>query len=111
MIVKIQVLEKLIKTDHRDSQIQTEKFKGEPISALSFKVTEEQPQVFKQTTLIYPVILQKQLPNDRYPQGCARIKCTPVEILDLRRFKEAIVAYGEYALTFCEANAKLMVNL
>ena len=34
MSAKIQTLEKLIKTDHRDTQIQTEEFKGEPVSAL-----------------------------------------------------------------------------
>ena len=47
MSAKIQALEKLIKTDHRDIQIQTEEFKGEPILALHYKVREEQPKDFK----------------------------------------------------------------
>ena len=55
-------------------------------------IREEQPKVFKQTTLIYPVTLQ-ELPNDRYPQGCIRADF-PVEMLDSRRFKEAIISYG-----------------
>ena len=38
---KIQALEKVNKTDHRDIQIQTEEFKGEPISALHYKVREK----------------------------------------------------------------------
>ena len=42
MSAKIQALEKLIKTDHRDIQIQTEEFKGEPMPALHYKVREEQ---------------------------------------------------------------------
>ena len=62
--VKIQALEKLNKTDHRAIQIQTEKFKGEPILALHYKNREEQPKVFTQPTLIYPVTIQK-FPNDR----------------------------------------------
>ena len=80
MSIKIQPLEKLIKTDHRDIQIQTEKFKREPISAFYSKVRGEQPKVFKQQTLIYSVTLQKQLPNDRYSQSCARAEWTSVEI-------------------------------
>ena len=42
MTNKIQALEKLNKTDHRDIQIQTKEFNGEPISALHYKVREEQ---------------------------------------------------------------------
>ena len=53
--VKVQGLEKLIKTDPRDIQNQTEEFKVEPISVLHYKVREKQSKVFKQPTLIYPV--------------------------------------------------------
>ena len=81
LTAKIQTLEKLSKTDHRD--IQTEEFNGEPISALHYR--EEQPKVFKQPTLIYPVTVQ-EFPNDR-----VRDEWTPVPMLELRRFKEAIV--------------------
>ena len=46
--------------------IQAEEFKGEPMPGLHYKVrNEQQPKVFKQATLIYPVTL-KELPNDRY---------------------------------------------
>lgn len=38
--VKIQALEKLSKTNHRNIQIQTDGYKGEPISVLHFKVSE-----------------------------------------------------------------------
>ena len=40
MTIKIQVLEKLNKRDHRDIQIQTEEFNEEPISAFHYKVKE-----------------------------------------------------------------------
>ena len=49
MSAKMQVLEKLIRTDHRDIQIQTEEFKGELTSALHYMVREKQSKVFKQT--------------------------------------------------------------
>ena len=52
---KVQGLEKLIKIDPRNTQNQTEEFKGEPISALHYKVRVNQPKVIKQPTLIYPV--------------------------------------------------------
>ena len=38
---KIQDLEKLSKTDHRDTQIQTEEFNGEPVSVLHCKNREK----------------------------------------------------------------------
>ena len=94
MSAKIQTLEKLIKIDHRAIQIQTEEFNEEPISALHYKVREEQPKVFKQPTLINPVTLQ-DMSNDRASEGDS---LTPMPMLDLRRFKETIVSYGMYWL-------------
>ena len=55
MNAKIQVLEKHYKTDCVDIQIQTEEFNGECISALHYKVREEQLKIFKQPTSIYTV--------------------------------------------------------
>lgn len=48
MSVKIQALEKFIRTDYRDIHNQTEKYKGEPISTLHYMVREENPKVFKE---------------------------------------------------------------
>ena len=59
MSAKIQALEKLIKTDHRDIQIQPEIFKGGLISALPYKVREKQTKDFKQPILIYPATSQE----------------------------------------------------
>ena len=39
MSPKIQTLEKLINADHSDIQIQTEEFKGEPMSVFHYKVS------------------------------------------------------------------------
>lgn len=67
MSSKIQALEKLIQTDHRDIQIHTEEFKGEPTSLLHYKMTE-QAKICTQPTLIYLVTLQ-ELSYGKYPYG------------------------------------------
>ena len=83
-------LRKNNKTDHRDTQIWTEVFNEEPISALNFKIREEQPKIFKQPTLICPVTLQES-PNDR---GFIRADWTPVPMLELSKFKKVIISFG-----------------
>ena len=60
---------------------------------LHYKNREEQPKVFRQPTLIYLVTLQ-EMPNNR---GSVTANWTPVPMLDLRRFKEAIVSYGMHS--------------
>lgn len=65
----MQVLEKHIKTNNRDIQIQTEEFKGEPTLPLHYEVKEELSKVIKKSALIYPVTIQEQPPNDKCPQG------------------------------------------
>ena len=62
----------------------------------------------RQPTLIYLITLQK-LQNDRYPQDSVRVERTPVTMLVLRRFQEAIVSYSMYS-PFVK-HTKLMVNL
>lgn len=69
----------------KDIQIETEKFKGEPTSALHYKIKEKQSKAIKQSTLICLVTLQSQLPNDSYTQGCVRVDLISVEMLDLRK--------------------------
>ena len=54
MSAKIRALKKLNKTDHKDIQTKTEEFNREPISALHYKIREDQPKVFKQPTSLYP---------------------------------------------------------
>lgn len=43
-----------------------------------------------------------------YLQSCVRAEGIPVEILDLKKFKEMVVSW--YALTFCEEYVKLLFN-
>ena len=59
-----------------------------------YKNREEQPKIFRQSPLIYPVTLQ-ELPNGR---DSSVNNWTPVPMLDLRRFKEAIVSCGMHSL-------------
>lgn len=54
---KIQAVEKLIETHHRDIQLQTKTFKREPIIALDNKFNKELLKIFKQPTFICPVTL------------------------------------------------------
>ena len=58
-----------------------------------YKNREEQPKVFRKSTLIYPVTLQ-ELPNGR---GSVVDNCILVPLLDLKRFKEAIVLNGMHS--------------
>ena len=97
---KIQAWEKPNRTDHRDSQIQTEEFNGEPISVLHCKHRKEQLNVFKQPTLIYTVITGAKWQGlcYSYLYSCANAR--------LRRFKEAIVSYGMHS-----SFVKQMLNL
>ena len=45
MRARIQVLEKVNKTDQRDIQIHTEEFNEGPISVLNYKDREQRPKV------------------------------------------------------------------
>lgn len=64
-----------------------------------------QSNVFKQTTVIYTITLQEQLRNERYSQSSAKVKWTPVKMLDLRRLKEVTASYGLHSS--CETDIKL----
>lgn len=56
---KIQALENTNKTDHRDTQTQTEVFNGELISASQYKNREAQPKIFRQPNLLHLVTFQE----------------------------------------------------
>ena len=57
---------------------------------MHYKNREEQPKVFRQPTLIYPVTIQ-ELPNGR---GSVTDNWTSMPGLDFKRSKEAIVSYS-----------------
>jgi hypothetical protein len=61
----------------------------------------------RKPTLVYPVTIQEQLPDDRKYQGYGEGKWNPVDILDLRRLKETVIAYLMH-LPLCEAGTKFM---
>ena len=62
--VKIQDFLKKLITQITEILKSEQEFNGEPISMLCYKNRKEQPKVFRQPTLIYPVTLQ-EFPNDR----------------------------------------------
>lgn len=70
----------------------TEAFRAEPTTPLHYDAEEEQPTVIRTPTLIYPVTTQEQAPGDRHPQCHAEVRWSPVEMLDLKRFKKAVIS-------------------
>jgi len=53
-------------------------------------------KVVRKPTLVYPITIQN-LSDDRCPQCYEEITWNPIDILDLRRFKEAIVSSGVHS--------------
>lgn len=51
----------------------------------------------------------RMTPDNRQPQGNTEVNWDPVEILDLKGFKEAVVSDGIHS-PFFEADAKFMGN-
>lgn len=86
----MEALEKLTKADHRDIQIQSEEFNGEPSLLMHYKFKEDQSKITRKATLIHPGTLQ-EVPNER---DSVRASWTPVTLLYLGKFKEAVVSYG-----------------
>ena len=56
---------------------------------------EERSKVIRKQTLVYAI--QEQPPDNRYPQGYAELIWNPVEVLELKRFKEAVISYGVHS--------------
>ncbi|XP_052593228.1 torsin-1A-interacting protein 1 isoform X3 [Peromyscus californicus insignis] len=84
---RVTALEKL----NTPVKTQTEETNSEVASRLDHMVTERKP-VFTQSPLVCPVTIQ-QLPDQMTTQNI----WAPIEMLDLRRFKEAIVSYGMHS--------------
>lgn len=69
------------------TQTQTEEFKQEPTMPLNNETEKGPPKIVRKPALVYSG-------DDRYFQGYNKIKCNPIDILDLQRFKEADLSYG-----------------
>lgn len=50
-----------------------------------------------QRSLIFPVTKEEQPPDDRYPQSYVEVNWAPLEMLDLKRFKEGVVLYDMHS--------------
>lgn len=53
--------------------------------------------MIRKPTLIYPFTIQVRPPDDKYPQGYSEVNWDPIEMLDLKRFKEEIFLYGMHS--------------
>ena len=80
----------------KNTQTQTKEFRAESTALLHYETKEEWPTVIRTPTLIYPITIQEQSPDDRHPQGYAEVNWNPVETLDWKRY-EAGVSYGVHS--------------
>lgn len=62
--------------------------------SLHYETEEEQSKVIRKPTLLYH---QEWPPDDRQLQGYSEVNWNPIEILYLKRFKEAIDSYGMHS--------------
>lgn len=85
--------------------METEQFSTELTSPLNYETEEEQTKVVRKPTLIYPVTVQEQPPDDRHPEGYSEVKSDSIEMLDFKRFKEAIVSCDMHS-----SSVKQMLN-
>lgn len=85
---KIQASENLLIKIFRHRQ----KFRAESTPPLHYEIEEKLSNVIIKSNLIYSLTIQDQPPNESYCQGYGRTYQNPIEMLDLMRFKEAIVS-------------------
>ena len=57
------------------------------------KFRESQPKVVRKQTLVYAVNIQQRPLDDDYPQGYQEFEWQPVDVLDLRKFKESVTNF------------------
>ena len=58
------------------------------------KIRESQPKVIRKQTLVYLVNIQQNPPDSDYPQGYQEVEWQPLDVLDLRKFKESVTNFG-----------------
>lgn len=51
----------------------------------------------RKETLVYPVTIQELLTGNSQYQGYREVKWNPIDVLDLRRLKEAVISYGMHS--------------
>nr|CDQ07277.1 Bm11540 [Brugia malayi] len=61
------------------------------------KNKESQPKVFRKPTLAYPVTIQQKPADDDHPLNYHEAEWRPVEVLDLRKFKESVTNFGMHS--------------
>ena len=78
----------------KNSQTQTDEFRAKFTTLLHCETREKWPKVIRTPTLIHPVTVQQQPPDDKHPQGYTDVNWNHVDMLNLNRFKETVVSYG-----------------
>lgn len=61
------------------------------------KIRESQPKVIRKQTLVYPVSVQQRPPDDDHPQGYEEFEWQPMDVLELRKFKESVTNFGMHS--------------
>lgn len=62
------------------------------------KTEKGRPKVVRKLTLVYLGTIQEGPADNRHTQGYKEVKRNTIEILDLKKFKEAVIS----TLTLCE---------
>lgn len=97
MTDKIKSLERQTNGTKKNTQAQTKKFTAEVTTALHYVTEEELLNVIRKPPLIYSVTIQEQPPDDRHPEGYLEVKSDSIEMLNFKRFKEAIASCGMHS--------------
>jgi hypothetical protein len=58
------------------------------------KIRESQPNLIRKQTSVYLVNIQQRPPDNDYPQGYQEFEWQPMDVLDLRKFKESVTNFG-----------------
>ena len=79
------------------AQILREQFKistKENTQVESEDIKEGQPRVIRKQTLVYLVSIQQRPPDNDHSQSYQEFKWQPMDVLELRKFKESVTKFG-----------------
>nr|XP_021486637.1 E3 ubiquitin-protein ligase RNF135 isoform X1 [Meriones unguiculatus] len=81
----------------RRKEEQREVYNQEPTGPLYDGIEEWYPQIVKTPPQVFSVTAQQRPADNQHSQGYVQISCRPTKMIDLRRFKEAVNAYGMHS--------------
>lgn len=89
---KLLSLERLINENKENTQKVTEKSKQQPTIPHHDETEQGWPQVCQRTNLSLPSYYTRTTIRCYAPQGYEEVKWNPIDILDLRKFKEVVIS-------------------